>query len=644
MVAEIGRAMRKISQVWLAILATLVSITSVARATSGVCLRLDLEQNDPAIYQYAIEKVEQQFFSAETGQLVKKISNQVSYPPAFWDPFHPGLIDLPSPDNLHTAVLAGMAGTERFNQLSIQDQQKHIRYRLVKNANNIVPHWSPDGQKIAYLWQAEKDFGASGATHLAIVNADGTKKRDVTLWADAPPYNKASITTLNWSADQQYVALQLSTNDTMTVYFVSTADLRLQSFSMKPTVNPLYSRNDPDLSFVDFSLVAWSSRSHQFALADDQGVILGSPEKGISVHIPLSEPEANLTPLWSPDDQFIAVIHNQHLSILSATGSEIQSIDPGELLHYDDPSSAVAHLRWWGNNLLFPKLNSSDQTFDLMAVNPATQIVTTLANGINPLPHLYFSPDERSFIVVSHTAIGAALYLIKENQSIKIADGFDESDNVEWSPDGKFIAAVVAKQSAPYKLTSETLIWMNADGSNQHRISAQRIAFLQWQKSQPDIFYIARESTQDNTKNAINGYLLDVVKGSQIQLFLHTEDAGIPYSLADSHLENTGNIVNWRFLPSATGKHFIVTYSAEQPIFYSGSTLVDQNGTLIKAFKYDLPETAWSPDGSKIVTIETSGNPPVTQVNVLSGEGQVVWYKVVPDKLEFNAAFWVQCL
>jgi TolB protein len=58
--------------------------------------------------------------------------------------------------------------------ISVRDPDGH-RSRLTRNGRDIYPTWSPDGTKIAF----ERGFGKQGASHLFVMNADGSDVHQV---------------------------------------------------------------------------------------------------------------------------------------------------------------------------------------------------------------------------------------------------------------------------------------------------------------------------------------------------------------------------------------------------------------------------------------------------------------------------------
>jgi Tol biopolymer transport system component len=346
--------------------------------------------------------------------------------------------------------------------------------------------WSPDSRRVAYIWGGTDQ-------HLVIADADGRNRR---------PFIKfdGETTFGGWSPDGEHILIAGHESTDIAIWSVSSGQ---QTHAVQGGLRLDGVRSDR----------AWSPRGDWLAYvwrasSGDTRLILvkpdGSSERSFDLGYILDS-IARDDLVWSPDGRYVALRYAMHdnvdeqyrVGVYGTDGSALAGGDPP----YAPNADVIPPLIWSPDSRVLSfvvrrpvldfKTDQYKQVYTLMAYGPGERKLTTLADNLDRPP--FYSPLRARVAVYSIAQARKTITIMGLDGSspVKLVDNVDDAGNPDWSPDGKWVAAVWANGKVPNRRLR--LTWMRPDGTEPHELANdfQDVHDLRWMGGGDVIAYIA---------------------------------------------------------------------------------------------------------------------------------------------------------
>jgi len=245
-------------------------------------------------------------------------------------------------------------------QLFVMDADGNNRQQHTEsNADDIMPVWAPDGQRMAFVSQRD------GNREIYLVNADGTGLVNLTQ-------NPSEDWTPAWSPDGQKLAFSSNRQGNWEIFIASAEGTDLRQVTNDGTGNfsPVWSPDGQAMAYASKRDGNWEL--YTMPAPDDQGQVTGAPQR-------LTFSEGNdLSPLYSPRGDRIAFESNRdgdvEIYVVNADGSNQQNLSN---LSFADDHGPV-----WspdGRRLLF--YSNREGNWDLFVMTANGENVINLTNS-----------------------------------------------------------------------------------------------------------------------------------------------------------------------------------------------------------------------------------------------------------------------
>jgi len=255
----------------------------------------------------------------------------------------------------------GVGGTPPSTwQLFVMDADGSNRQQHTEsNADDIMPVWSPDGQRMAFVSQRD------GNREIYLVNADGTELVNLSQ-------NSSEDWTPAWSPNGQQLAFSSNRQGNWEIFIVNADGTNLQQITNDGTGNfsPIWSPDRQIMAYASKRDGNWEI--YTMPAPDEQGQVTGTPQR-------LTFSEGNdLSPLYSPQGDRIAFESNRdgdvEIYVVNADGSNQQNLSN---LSFADDHGPV-----WspdGRRLLF--YSNREGNWDLFVMTASGENVINLTNS-----------------------------------------------------------------------------------------------------------------------------------------------------------------------------------------------------------------------------------------------------------------------
>ena len=224
----------------------------------------------------------------------------------------------PTSDNQNVIAFTG-TGEDPFNSeiyLVFLNNNKSINLTQNK-AGDIMPAWSPDGTRIAFISNRNSDN-----LQLYIMYADGSEIQQITD-GNLRPLHRPS-----WSPDGSKIVFDaIKPDDTDGIFIVNLINKDIITL-INSSFHNMYPSWSPDGTQIAFSSDRDSTTAYQFNIYT---LIISTNE----VHRLTSVPETDIEPDWSPDGSKIAFsryINNwPYIYIMDQDGLNVEMINPEKI-------------------------------------------------------------------------------------------------------------------------------------------------------------------------------------------------------------------------------------------------------------------------------------------------------------------------
>jgi TolB protein len=252
-------------------------------------------------------------------------------------------------------------GTPLSNwQLFVMDADGTNReQRTESGADNIMPIWSPNGQRIAFVSQRD------GNRDIYLINRDGTGLTNLTQ-------HPAEDWTPAWSPDGQRLAFSSNRQGNWEI-FVTNADgtnMRQITSDGAGNLSPVWSADGQTMAYSSKRDGNWEI--YAMPAPDSQGQVTGAPRR-------LTFSEGNdLSPLFAPQGDLLAFESNRdgdvEIYVMNADGSNQQNLT--RLSYADDHGPVWSPDGQW---LMF--YSNRGGNWDLFIMTAAGERVVNLTNS-----------------------------------------------------------------------------------------------------------------------------------------------------------------------------------------------------------------------------------------------------------------------
>jgi Tol biopolymer transport system component len=209
------------------------------------------------------------------------------------------------------AQIAFVSPRDGNSEIYVMDTDGKNQRNLTNNsAIDIIPSWSPDGQKIAFTSDQDsvEDF------EIYVMDADGKNPRNLTnnLFGDMAP---------SWSPDGQKISFITNRDGNVEVYVMDADGKNLHNLTNNPA-DEIASRP------------SWSPDGQKIAFASERdgniGDIYVMDADGKNQHNLTNNPAFDWDPAWSPDGQKIAFASersgNGDIYVMDVNGNKLQNL------------------------------------------------------------------------------------------------------------------------------------------------------------------------------------------------------------------------------------------------------------------------------------------------------------------------------
>jgi dipeptidyl aminopeptidase/acylaminoacyl peptidase len=527
-------------------------------------------------------------------------------------------------------------GLNRSDVLYILDTELHVA-RVERTAYSVVMAWSLDGQQFAYIWREKDSKGVPRKAYLVVNNADSTEVQ--TRLFNLPALQKTDDPEdirIKWSADGQYLAVQVHQTDFLELYIVSRIDLSV-IFSERDGNNP-----------------AWSPQGHDIAYTAKDNLVITSPIENTQRHYALLTEIRTL--LWSPDGQYLALEGDATwpLRVYTRDGMLLSGTDAPDADTAYSYADDMFRLSWSADShyLLFIQ-DHGQVIFDLAAFSVTDKSYHVLMENIGDFNWFYDRAmiflNQNKLIVPTINKDSLNVYLLDLNGTkTLLIQNVSTINNVLWSPTDDYVGLVtMIRNEEDEYLNTEQLTLIRTDGTDKRVLrDYSAVRMVEWRPGTNTLFYITRDNLHQSYTDLdpvydLKALLLDLDRGTTTKIFQRDEESGSPYEHSLTH-------ATWNLFAFLDGKHFLVAYLGTQPIHYFYSALVDVTGKVITTFDQNyLPEEAVSLDGKMIVFIMPKEYPDkVDVVRIVDLNGSTVRDIEVPEALPsdvYFSVYWMTC-
>lgn len=458
---------------------------------------------------------------------------------------------------------------------------------LMTNSLATSPVWSPDGNRIAYLEREQE----TGEYSIHVMNADGSQDRAITGFGfGAPVWSPDSSKIAAWNNGDLVIIDPDSTNSTILARGRASW---LLAWS-------------PDGSKIAFIRSAANVPVYRtIDLVDANGG---------EARMLIEQPDISSV-AWSPDGNKIAFTYRygyHEIGAINVDGSGFTRLTYDELPKYEiawSPDSSQIAYRYADANY--------DDDIYVMKADGSQPRKLTDSNGNESSP--VWSPDGSKIAFfgsrIDGTAEKTEVFVIANDGSnlTRITPAHMEPDGFAWSPDSRQIT--LHGTYAPRSV----LHWMNPDGSNVTRLSAEHyVESFAWSPNGEKIAFLSEELYVLDANSAASTKLSQDITVSSYAW--SPDSTKIAYASDGIYRVNADGsdlkkLTNFRLGHAST---FSWSPDGKKIAFSSGSVhIMDaDSGNLTRLLDgSDHGQPVWSPDGRRIAFMDYA------RLNVINADG-----------------------
>jgi Tol biopolymer transport system component len=516
-----------------------------------------------------------------------------------------------------------------------------------------VVYWSPDGRRLAYV-------RANGAD--LVVAGGGLPPRTLTRLA----YPQAFI---GWSPDGGYVVVYRDFPTSINIIAVDSGKITYSTSSIY-LVGQAWSPDGQWLAYLwrDDDFARRMGVSQDAVQVSRHILSLVRPDGSDEVRFPLLKKSDvwGAEFVWSPDSRHVAVRYRANLEGIGEWGVFFvgaYGVDgshfPAPDFKIDDPKEQKLPFLWSASGDLFSfteQTGAPDGTirYTLMAYQPSANALKPLAQEMDRGP--FYSPDGSR--VAYYTMAGGRKSITISDldgaNPVKLADAADDSGNADWSPDGKWVAAVWATGEVDDPARRVRLSWMHPNGTERHDLEADfkdvhdlrwmkdgRLAYVAWRGAAGNSIEVV--DTASSERHVIAGGLQEVVdftynadvnqlsfwyedEGGSLGKTVYTADGALAYRFTISDGLDRPRKEFW----SPDGKVAAVKIGRNWSQSSSGEALalVYTDGRpplVLRDNLYGLGDPLWSPDGKLLAYTWADRQFRPATMDVVTTGGKTLW-------------------
>lgn len=613
---------------WLILAVTLsMSIFSVqdshkTSAQAGYCIQYNAHSFQNYDTPYAI------FLASPAQRIVKPFPN--GRQPHAYGGKSGGVV---SPDGHYVAQIQPTLGKVPKPLLIIENRQalRTVVIKPVEQIDSAHLSWSNSGNRLAFLEQEDGQF------QVGIVSADGSQLRKVSIKPKDINLD-AEQSALSWSADDRYIAVRYGLGTERLVLLLQSSDLQTASDSPQRLVGPNFS---------------WSAHGHRFVTWSDEELSLRSAEGQFRQDFTVGMVGSDYQIEWSPDDSYIAVLWGYHhsqqtLNVYGIDGTAITNLKGPVLIGGIEGPLYRSEAHWSPDSRYFtyarlvnPNSTDINGQFDLVSVDVKRHQINVLA-PLLASRDIQYSPDRRRLAAAIKRSKQSALLLTSADGGNKViwepgAEFETFLSQLSWSPDGRYIAFVLASPSVSPNVR---LVWIRTDGKGETSLAYRSVFILRWEMSKNLLLYLT------STGNSSQVMALDVTSGRAYPL-----TQPLPQLL----YENTSipAFGRWAFFPSPDNHSVVMEAVVDFADAGPGGPgeglgvslyLSTWNGSLIRQLDtFDDPlisSSIWSPNGTMFAYSGTG------VLKFFYRDGRLLWNVELPEDysdINPDSLVWVAC-
>lgn len=316
----------------------------------------------------------------------------------------------------NSAVLALSRVWNGYPQIFLLDVDSALALPITRSqTEHLVPTWSPDGSQIAFLYRDTVDFT------VAFITPDGRQERLT------PGLSFTNVAPLDWSPDSKWVGLVAGRSSNYDLVIVKADDLTSRTLTETPQSEQEIVWS-PDSRSIAFTMFVAHTVSDVFVVEIDSSDIR---------NLSNNDKRSDGTPAWSPDGTQIAYRNGDGLD------SEIYVVDlVNDTQRNLSQSPTMDVFAIWlpdGTGIVYGAGEDVSQG-ELRWIDVETGESHRIAENVSLFTQPALSHDGSRLVYMDTDDV---IHIVtRSGDPISTANSVGPMNNVQWSPDGRYVAFV----------------------------------------------------------------------------------------------------------------------------------------------------------------------------------------------------------